>query len=240
MEENKNNQGTQSQNSNETVDQTTTNNSGNVNTNNQNTQSNQQNNQNVNVVKTFTQEQVNRMMTAEKNQGREAAFREMGINPNDPNTMNMMNMFKAFMSAMQTPEQQTQQIQNQVAQQQVKITEAENRALKAEVKADAMQNGILGQYVDDAVVIIMSKLDDKTDVKTVVGELKNKYPVWFGIDGNTQQQNNNSNSTGQQGTGSSVGNASGKGGQGKNKAEGLGARLAAQRKTSSVKKSFWD
>lgn len=243
MEDNtNNNQNVQNQNNG--ADQTTTNNSGNNNINNQ--QQNNQNQQNVqqqnsqNTVdagaKTFTQEQVNRMMTAEKNQGREAAFREMGINPNDPNGKNMMNMFKAFMSAMLTPEQQTQQ---QNIQQQNKIDEAENRAKKAEAKAEAMQLGVLGQYVDDAVIIIMSKLDNNTDVKTIVGELKTKYPIWFGVDNNQQQQQNtNNNQTGQNGTGSSVGNASGN--NQNNKVSGLGARLAAQRKVTSGKKSFWD
>lgn len=112
-----------------------------------------------------------------------------------------------------------------------------------------MQLGILGQYVDDAVTIIMSKLDDKTDVKTIVGELKTKYPIWFGTDGGQQQntgngnqnnQQNQNNQTGQRGTGSSVGNAGNKGNQGNNAASGLGARLAAQRKAGSKKSSFWD
>lgn len=240
-----NNKGTQNG-----ADQTGANNSGTNNT--QNTQQNQNNQQNGNVQQqnnqsiggtgaaTFTQEQVNRMMTNEKNQGRAAAFREMGIDPNDPNTANMMNMFKAFMASMQSPEQQ---IQNQVAQQQIKIVEAESRAKKAEVKAEAMQLGVLSQYVDDVVVIIMSKLDDKTDVKSVVRELKTKYPVWFNIDNNqnnggTQNQSQNNNA-GQNGTGSSVGNVSGNGGQNSN-ITGIGARLAASRKSSNKKSSFWD
>lgn len=205
----------------------------------------QQNNQSTGGTGagTFTQEQVNRMMTAEKKQGRAAAYREMGIDPNDPNAMNMMNMFKAFMASMQTPEQQAQQ---QNAQQQIKIAEAESRAKKAEAKAEAMQLGVLPQFVDDAVIIIMSKLDDKTDVKTIVGELKSKYPTWFDADGSQDgsstsgngEQNGQQDKTGQNGTGSSVGNAGKKGSQ-ESGVSGIGARLAAQRKSSSKKTSFW-
>lgn len=255
MEDNKNNQQAQNQN----TDQSGANNTGNNQSQNtqqqsQQNQNTQQNNQSTGGTgaqgKMFTQEDVNRMMTAEKNQGRANAYREMGIDLNDPNAQNMLNMFKAFMTSMQTPEQQAQ---NQSAQQQIKIAEAETRAKKAEAKAKAMQLGLLSQYVDDAVVIIMSKLDDKTDVKTIVGELKTKYPVWFNAD-NTQQNNNSgaggnnqnqqnqnqqNNKTGQNGTGSSVGNAGNKGGQ-NNAATGIGARLAASRKASGKKSSFWD
>ena len=147
--------------------------------------SQQQNNQNTGGTgangKTFTQEDVNRMMAREKNQGRAAAFSELGLDPNDAN---MMNMFKAFVSAMQSGSGQDNQ---QSAQQQIKIAEAESRAKKAEAKAEAMQLGVNPQYVDDAVTIIMSKLDDNNDVKTLVGELKTKYPAWF----NVEQQNQN-------------------------------------------------
>lgn len=229
-----NNQNTQSQSNNNQQQSSTS-----------NTQ--KQNNQNTGGTgaNTFTQEQVNRMMANEKNQGRSAAYREMGIDPNDTNTL---NMFKAFLSAMQTPEQQAQ---NQSAQQQIKIAEAESRAKKAEAKAEAMQLGMNPQYVDDAVVIIMSKLNDKTDVKTVVNELKAKYPVWF-EQGNmgTEEKDNSSGSTGssqqnkntgQNGTGSSVGNASKKGGK-SNGYTGIGARLAQQKvkNNSNQKSSFWE
>ena len=46
--------------------------------------------------KSFTQKQVSSMMAKEKKQGREAAYREMGIDPNDSK---MVNMFKAFINS---------------------------------------------------------------------------------------------------------------------------------------------
>lgn len=247
------NQNNNQQNTQNVADQTgQQGNSGNQNQQNQNnnqqqaqSQNQQQNNQNTGGTGatgvTFTQEQVNRMMTAEKNQGRAAALRELGIDPNDSTTINML---KNLLGAMKTPEQQAQE---QVSQQNIKIAEAEERAKRAEAKAEAMQLGMNPTYVDDAMVIIMSRLDDKTDVKTLVGELKTKYPVWFndgqqnnqqqGNGGQDQNQQNNKGQTGQNGTGSSVGNT---GQNGNNKGvQGIGARLAAQR-TTSKKSSFWD
>lgn len=179
--------------------------------------------------KTFTQKQVSSMMAKEKRQGRDAAFKEMGIDPNDSK---MVNMFKAFIQSQKTDEQKANE---EAAAQAAKIAEAEQRAIVAEAKAEAMQLGVLPQYADDAVTLALSKMSDDTDLKSIIGELKTKYPVWFdasnaGADGK--------NATGQKGTGASVNNSSDKGGK-ENK--GMGARLAAQRKTANGanKKSFW-
>ena len=179
--------------------------------------------------KTFTQKQVSSMMAKEKRQGRDAAFKEMGIDPNDTK---MVNMFKAFIQSQKTDEQKANE---EAAAQAAKIAEAEQRAMVAEAKAEAMQLGVLPQYADDAVTLSLSKMSDGTDLKSIIGELKTKYPVWFdasnaGADGN--------NATGQKGTGASVNNSSDNGGK-ENK--GMGARLAAQRKTVNGvnKKSFW-
>ena len=182
-----------------------------------------------NGEKSFTQKQVTSMMAKEKKQGRDAAYREMGIDPNDSK---MVNMFKAFIQSQKTDEQKANE---EAAAQAAKIAEAEQRAMVAEAKAEAMQLGVLPQYADDAVTLALSKMSDDTDLKSIIGELKTKYPVWFdasnaGADGK--------NATGQKGTGASVNNSSDKGGK-ENK--GMGARLAAQRKTANGanKKSFW-
>ena len=169
------------------------------------------------------------MMAKEKRQGRDAAFKEMGIDPNDSK---MVNMFKAFIQSQKTNEQKANE---EAAAQAAKIAEAEHRAMVAEAKAEAMQLGVLPQYVDDAVTLALSKMSDDTDLKSIIGELKTKYPVWFdasnaGADGK--------NATGQKGKGASANNSSDNGGK-ENK--GMGARLAAQRKTvnGANKKSFW-
>lgn len=179
--------------------------------------------------KTFTQKQVSSMMAKEKRQGRDAAFKEMGIDPNDSK---MVNMFKAFIQSQKTDEQKANE---EVAAQAAKIAEAEQRAMVAEAKAEAMQLGVLPQYADDAVTLALSKMSDDTDLKSIIGELKTKYPVWFdasnaGADGK--------NTIGQKGTGASINNSSDKGGKGN---KGMGARLATQRKTANGanKKSFW-
>lgn len=177
--------------------------------------------------KTFTQRQVSAMMSKEKKQGRDAAFREMGIDPEDSK---MVSMFKAFIESQKTDEQKANEI---AAEQAAKIAEAEERAKIAEAKAEAMQLGVLPQYADDAITLALSK-SGNSDIKTVIEELKTKYPIWF-----NKEENNDSGSVGQKGTGSSV-KKDNKGGS-DNENKGLGARLAAQRRTQSTagKKSFW-
>ena len=213
-----------------------------------NQQASQQQTQQQTTEKMFSQTQVNHMMANEKKQGRAAAFNEMGINPNDPNAANMINMFKAFVSSMKTDEQKAQE---QTAAQQIALAESQSKLQRAELKAEALQLGANPEFVDDVVTIAVSKMSDKTDAKTVIGELKTKYSVWFTPTtsednddkgkGQKQQNNNQQNNngvTGQNGTGTSVGNGSKKAGTDKGTSS-LGARLAAQRNQATQKKSFW-
>lgn len=181
--------------------------------------------------KTFTQDQVTKMMTREKNQGRNAVYKELGIDPKDTKAI---NMFKAFMESQKTDEQKAAEkdVENQS-----KMNEAEKRAQVAEAKAEAMMLGVKTQYVDDVVTLALAKMTEDSDLKTIIGEFKTKYPVWFGESSEEDDKNKkDKGKTGQKGTGSSVKNSDKEKKDGENK--GLGARLAAQRKTSK-KSSYW-
>ena len=182
--------------------------------------------------KMFTQDQVTKMMTREKNQGRNAAYKEMGIDPKDDK---MVKMFKAFVDSQKSDEQKAAEKESE---NQTKVNEAEQRAVIAEAKAEAMVLGVKSQYVDDIVILAMAKMTEGSDLKTVIGELKTKYPVWFGesSDEDDKGKDKGKGKTGQRGTGSSVKNSD-KDKKGEEK--GLGARLAAQRKTGGKKSSYW-
>lgn len=182
--------------------------------------------------RSFTQSQVNRMMTREKNQGRAAAFKELGIDPKDTQ---MVKMFHAFVESQKTDDQKAAEKDAEV---QAKQAEAEHRAMMAEAKAEAMMLGIKPQYVEDAVALAMSKMSDDADLKTVLGELKDKYSLWFDDpddDSEDGKAKDGKGKTGQKGTGTSVKDAGKRGGK---ESGGLGARLAAQRK-ATTKTSYW-
>lgn len=182
--------------------------------------------------KTFTQEQVNRMMTREKNQGRNAVYKELGIDPKDTK---MVNMFKAFVESQKTDEQKAAEKETE---NQTKMNEAEQRAQVAEAKAEAMMLGVKTQYVDDVVTLALVKMTEDSDLKTIIGEFKTKYPVWFGESSDDEDKNKDKGKgkTGQKGTGSSIKNSDK---EKKGEEKGLGARLAAQRKSGSKKSSYW-
>ena len=181
--------------------------------------------------KTFTQEQVNRMMTREKNQGRNSVYKELGIDPKDTKSIAMV---KAMLDSQKTDEERDAEKRSE---NESKITEAEQRAVFAEAKAEAMVLGVKTQYVDDVVTLALSKMTEDSDLKTIIGEFKTKYPVWFGESEKDDDDADDKNKTGKKGTGSSIKTVN----KSKNEsdAKGLGARLAAQRKSGSSKGSYW-
>ena len=180
--------------------------------------------------KTFTQDQVTKMMTKEKNQGRAAVLKELGIDPKDTK---MVAMVKAMIDSQKTDDDKNAEKQSEEA---AKIAEANQRALVAEAKAEAMQLGVKTQFVEDAVTLALAKMTEDADLKTLIGELKTKYPVWFGESDESDDKADKRGKAGQKGTGSSVKSDKGKK---EDEDKGLGARLAAQRKSSAAKTSYW-
>lgn len=188
--------------------------------------------------KTFTQDQVSRMMTKEKRQGMAAVYKELGIDPKDTKAVAMV---KALIASQKTDEQKAAE---QQAENDAKAREAEERVAKAEIKAEAMVLGIKREFVDDMVALVMSKKTDDSDIKTLLGEYKKKYSTWFEDGSKEEDDNGKSKSskgkTGQRGTGSSIkGDNGGKGGNKAGDNQSMGQRLAARRRASTPKKSYW-
>lgn len=172
--------------------------------------------------KTFTQEQVNRMMAREKNQGRNAALNELGIDPKDSK---MVKMIQAFIASQKQEENESIKDDSETQQ---KLQEAADRALKAECKAEAMALGAKREFVDDIVTLVMAKYEEGAEVNTLIGEVKTKYKNFF-----ESEKEEEDNSTGKKGTGSTIK----RGKENKEEPKGLGTRLAAQRVGTAKKTS---
>lgn len=181
--------------------------------------------------KMFTQEDVNRMMTREKKQGRNSVYNELGIDPNDTKSIELI---KTIIDAQRGQAQEACNTGNVAEQQNEQLAEAEHRAAVAEAKAEAMVLGVKPQFVDDVVTLATVRIAEQegAEFKTIIGELKQKYPVWFG-----NADDDDSHNAGQKGTGSSIKSDSGS--NGSNKEDGLGKRLAAQRKPGKKNFSYW-
>lgn len=185
----------------------------------------------------FTQDEVSRMMAREKHQGRNAVYNELGIDPDDTSAI---KMFKAFVEAQKTEDDKQAEI---MAKNRADMLDMANKLKTAEAKAALMQVGVLPDYVDDAVVIALSKLsaDESLNVETVANDLKSKYSVWFndGTESNNNESNNDSEkqNNGKKGTGRPA--TSNNTSSGNSKVTGIGKRLAEARKTQKVQSSFW-
>lgn len=176
--------------------------------------------------KLFTQKEVNRFAAREKEQGRNSVYKALGLDPKDKKTIEAV---KSFVESQKTEEQKNAERE---AENNTKLLELEQRAMLAETKAEVMALGVKGQFVDDAVTLALAKVNDDNDLKTVISSFKDKYPIWF-----KPSEEDEKGSVGQRGTGSSVNNSK-ETNDGKHK-NGLGARLATQRRGTHKKSSYW-
>lgn len=209
---------------------------------------------NVPGERVFTQDEVSRMMAREKHQGRSAVYRELGIDPDDTSAV---QMFKAFIEANKTDEQKRAE---QEKHQKDVMSDMSDKLKAAEAKATLMQAGVSADYVDDAVIIALSRVgaNENLDIETVAKDLKSKYPVWFGVtngtdgkdgtdgddngasgthEGDGTEEDGDDKTTGKKGTGKAA--SSGSKTLSKEGISGIGKRLAEARRENTVKSSFW-
>lgn len=179
----------------------------------------------------FTQDEVSKMMAREKRQGKNSVYNELGIDPDDTSAV---QMFKAFVEAQKTDDEKRAE---QDAKNQQVMSDMSEKLKVAEAKAALMQAGVSGEYVDDAVVIALSRIsaDETLDVETVAKDLKAKYSVWFE---GSSKGTENKQSVGKKGTGKTAGNSNKN--SGGSSIAGIGKRLAETKKSQAPKKSFWD
>lgn len=176
--------------------------------------------------KLFTQKEVNRFTAREKEQGRNSVYKALGL---DPKNKKAIEAVKSFVESQKTEEQKNAERE---AENNTKLLELEQRATLAEAKAEVMALGVKGQFVDDAVTLALAKVNDDNNLKTVISSFRDKYPIWF-----KPSEEDEKGSVGQRGTGSSVNNSK-ETNDGKHK-DGLGARLATQRRGKHKKSSYW-
>lgn len=186
------------------------------------------------TVKSFTQEQVDAIKKAEQQAAKSDVYKKLGIEEGDEK---VIAMFKAFVESQKTEEQKSTEEKAKYA---ADTAKAEQRARVAEVKAEALLLGANAEYIDDIVTLAMSKIakNEGTDAKTAIAEIKTKYAAFFKQE--EKEKEDDSNSVGKRGTGSSIKNESGKGKKDSGSIkEGLGKRLASARAGSTNKSSFW-
>lgn len=165
--------------------------------------------------KTFTQEEVNRLLANEKRQGRQAALKALGLDPSDKNAEKNA---KAILDA-----QKTENERNAEAIQAEKDarTEAEKKAEAAERKLLVLNSGCKKEYLDEVTALAAVKVSDDTDFEMALKSVKEKCASFFEDDNDT-------------GTGSGQGHARH---DKNNKPGSLGARLAQNIVSANTKEN---
>lgn len=180
-------------------------------------------NSNKKTEKTFTQSQVTRMMAREKKQGRSSVYNELGL---DEKTAKAdFEEFKKWKQSQLSEDEKKRAAEAENAQ---KIKEAEDRALRAEVKAVALQLGFKRELVDDVVLLSMSKITDTTDIESVLVEIKEKYKAFSNDVSDDDEEEDDKQ---KKGTGNPVKSKGKK--EKKEEIGSLGKRLAANKKTNN-------
>lgn len=126
--------------------------------------------------KTFTQDQVNSMMAAEKRKNIAAAFKGLGFESED--------QAKEFIEKYQKQEEQNKSDLVKEKERADKL-EAEKKAEASKAqdlqyKFDAISAGCDAQAAEDVVVLAKAKMSDNKDFATALKEVKEQYPTMFG------------------------------------------------------------
>lgn len=143
--------------------------------------------------KTFTQSEVNRMMKGEKEKGRAAILKELGVK--DFRTAKEgLDKYRASVEESKTD---LQKATDAVAQANTEKAEAESRAVFAETCVTAIQAGVSSEYVKDFVAIALQKAsaEEEADMDDIISSMKTN-PAYSGFFTSTQPASNGATGTG--------------------------------------------
>lgn len=170
-------------------------------------------------TKTFSQEEVNRMMANEKRTARSALLKELGYEVKDGKITETIATVKGILDSGKTQQQLDQEART-AAENNLAAEKSKTSALQARV--DVMTAGVKPEFVDDAIAMLLPQVTEQKSLSKLLEEYKTKYPAWYG------------ESSGSGGTGNSTKNGRNTGGT----QTGLGKRLAESNK-SAAKSSYF-
>lgn len=127
-------------------------------------------------TKTFTQEEVNRMLANEKRQGRQAALKALGLDPNDKDAE------KKAKAIIDTQKTQAERDSEAVKTAQTAQADAEAKATAAERKLSALTSGCKKEFIEEVIALASAKVNDSTDFEAALKAVKEKCPAFFDDD----------------------------------------------------------
>ena len=175
------------------------------------------------AAKTYTQEQVNAMMSNEKRTARQALFKELGLEYDEKSYKTSLENAKKTLDAGKTQGQLDAEARKRA---ETDLAEAQKQTSMLQAKVAALSAGVKPDFLDDIIALALPKVDDKTNLDTVLKSLKERYPASFvgGPDTNSK------------GTGSPT-NPARKTAEGQ---DSMGKRLASTVKRPPAKSSYFN
>ena len=185
---------------------------------------NQNSNNNSDIDQTFTQADLNRVGAQEKAAGKKSILKELGFE-DEKSAKDAITKYNEWKASQQTEAEKTQEKLNAATNAQ---SAAEARALLAENKLEIMKAGGVAASVDDIMAMISVRVNDKTDFKAALEDVKKAYPNFFGT----------SDSNSDNGTGGGLNRQNNNKGK---PAEDIGTRLAKNRlKNNTTKNPYFN
>lgn len=125
--------------------------------------------------KTFTQEQVSKMMAKEKREGKNAILKQLGFD--DVKTAETaIKQYQEYLDAQKTD---LQRAEEKMQQYNNTLVETQKRAELAETKIIALSKGINPQYLEDAIVIAQTRATEEKTVDMILDEMKDTHSIFF-------------------------------------------------------------
>lgn len=176
--------------------------------------------------KTFTQEDVNRLLKAEKESAKKSLLKELGVE-DAKSAKDGLAKYKEIMDKDKTEAQRAQEAATEAEKSR---KEAEKRAILAEAKVEVLSAGCKPEYLEDIITLAMGKVSDDKTLSAVVKEMKedSKYAAFFGESGS---------GSGDKGTG---GGSGFKRDGSPDKKGSLGSRLGAQITKNDTKNPYFN
>lgn len=176
--------------------------------------------------KTFSQEDVNRLLKAEKESAKKALLKELGVE-DAKSAKEGLTKYKEILEKDKT---ETQKAQDTATQATKDKEAAEARALLAEAKVEVLSAGCKPEYLEDVITLALKRVTEDNSLADVVKEMKedSKYAAFFGGDGS---------GSGDKGTGGGSGY---KKQQGSDKKGSLGSRLGKQVAQTNSKNPYFN
>lgn len=128
-------------------------------------------------TKSFTQEEVNRMMASEKRSARSALLKELGYEVKDGKYTDAVTAIKSILDAGKTQQQLDQEART-TAESNLAAERSKVSSLQARV--DVMTAGVKPEFVSDAIAMLLPQVTEQKTLSQLLEEYKTKYPIWFG------------------------------------------------------------